>query len=60
MSGILKSLAAIAVIFVAGLATLMVFDVIPPDFFSAAIKKIVLTGVIIVLAVLALGFIMRK
>ncbi|MEM7431988.1 MAG: hypothetical protein AAF351_08610 [Pseudomonadota bacterium] len=60
MSGIMKSMAAIAVIFVAGLATLLVFGIIPTEIFSEALTKFLLAGVIIVLASVALGFIMRS
>lgn len=59
MTGIIKLAASIAVVVVAGLATLLVFDVIPPDVFSNAIKKILLTGTIAVLTAMALAFIMR-
>ena len=60
MTGILKLTASIAVVLVAGLAALLVFDVIPPDVFSTAVKKIVLTGAIAVLTAVALTFIMRS
>lgn len=59
MTGIFKFTASIAVLLVAGLATLLVFDVIPPDVFSVGVKKIVLTGAIAGLTAVALAFIMR-
>jgi integral membrane sensor domain MASE1 len=59
MTGIIKFTASIAVLLVAGLATLLVFDIIPPDVFSNAFKKVVLTGAITVLTAVALALIMR-
>ena len=59
MTGIIKFTASIAVILVAGLATLLVFDIIPPEYFSNAVRRIVLTGAIGVLTALAIAFIMR-
>ena len=59
MTGNIRLTASIAVLLVAGLATLLVFDIIPPDVFSNAIKKIVLTGAIASLTAIALAFIMR-
>ena len=59
MTGMFKLTASIAVILVAGLATLLVFDVIPPDVFSAGVKKILLVGIIVGLASAALAFIFR-
>jgi len=60
MTGILKLMASIAVVLVAGLAVMLVFDVIPPDVFGEAVRKIVLTGAIAALAALALAFISRS
>ena len=59
MTGIIKFTASIAVLLVAGLATLLVFDVIPADVFSVGVRKIVLTGIIVGLTAVALAFIMR-
>lgn len=59
MTGMIKLTAAIAVVLVAGLATLLVFDVIPPDVFSAGVKKILLVGSIFALTTVALAFIAR-
>ena len=59
MTGIIKLTASIAVILVAGLAMLMVFDIIPPDVFSIGVKKIVLAMVIARLTAAAIAFIMR-
>lgn len=60
MSGIMKMLAAIAVVLVAGLALLLVFDVISLDAFGAGVKKVVLVSTIIGLASAALAFIMNS
>lgn len=59
MTGIIKLTASIAVLLVAGLATLLVFDIIPPDVFSIGVKKIVLASAIAGLTAVALAFIMR-
>ena len=59
MEGIIKLMAAIAVILIAGLAMLMVFDIIPPDVFSVGVKKIVLATVITGLTAAAVAFIIR-
>ena len=59
MTGIIKFTASIAVLLVAGLATLLVFDIIPPDVFSQGVKKTILTGAIAGLTAVALAFIMR-
>lgn len=59
MTGILRLMASIAVVLVAGLAVLLVFDVIPPDVFGKAVRQIVLAGAIAALAALALAFISR-
>ena len=59
MTGIFKFVATVAVLLVAGLATLLVFDVIPPDVFSEVVRKVVLSGAIAALTAVALVFIMR-
>ena len=59
MTGIIKITASIAVLLVAVLAALLVFDVIPPDVFGESVKKIVLTGAIAGLTAVALALIMR-
>ena len=59
MTGIIKLAASIAVILVAGLAMLMVFDIIPPDVFSIGVEKIVLVAVIAGLTAAAVAFIIR-
>ena len=59
MSGIIKLTASIAILLVAGLAMLLVFDVIPPDVFSTGVKKILLVGIIVGLTSGALAFISR-
>ena len=40
MSGIVRLAASIVILLVAGLATALVFDVIPPDVFGDALKKL--------------------
>jgi hypothetical protein len=59
MTGMIKLTAAIAVILVAGLATLLVFEVIPAEVFSAGVKKVILVGIIFALTAGALAFIIR-
>lgn len=59
MSGIVKLLTAIAVVIVAGLALLLVFDVISFADFGANVKKVVLVGAILALASAALAFLMK-
>jgi len=59
MTGMIKLTASLAVVLVAGLATLLVFDIIPPEVFSVGVKKIVLLVVIVGLAAGAVAFIMR-
>lgn len=59
MSGMIKLTASVAILLVAGLAMLLVFDIIPPDVFSAGVKKILLVGIIVGLTSGALAFISR-
>ena len=59
MSGMIKLTAAIAILLVAGLAMLLVFDIIPPDVFSTGVKKVLLVGIIVGLTSGALAFISR-
>ena len=59
MSGIIKLTASFAILIVAGLATLLVFDIIPPDVFSAGVRKVLLVGIIFGLTAGALAFIAR-
>lgn len=59
MTGMIKLTASIAIVLVAGLATLMVFDIIPPDVFSDGVKKVILVGIIVGLTTGALAFIIR-
>lgn len=59
MTGIIKLTASIAILLVAGLATLLVFDVIPSDIFSAVVRKILLVAIIVGLTAGALAFISR-
>ena len=58
MSGTMKLLAAIGVVIVAGLALLVVFDVISFADFGENVKKLVLISAILALAAGALAFIM--
>ena len=60
MSGIMKLLAAIGVVIVAGLALLLVLDVISFADFGENVKKVVLVSAILALAAAALGFIMNS
>ena len=59
MTGMIKLTASIVILLVAGLATLLVFDVIPPDVFSTGVKKVLLVGIIAGLTAGALAFISR-
>lgn len=59
MTGMIKLTASIAIVLVAGLATLLVFDIIPPDVFSTGVKKILLVAIIAGLTAGALAFITR-
>lgn len=59
MSGIVRLSASIVILLVAGLATALVFDLIPPDVFSDALKKLLLTVVIAGLTIGALAFVAR-
>ena len=60
MSGILKLTLSTVILLVAFLAAALVFDVIPGEFFSEAVKKIVLTAAIGSLTVVALTFVFRS
>jgi len=59
MTGMIKLTASIAIVLVAGLATLLVFDIIPSDVFSSGVKKILLVAIIVGLTAGALAFITR-
>ena len=59
MSGMIRLTASIAILLVAGLAMLLIFDIIPPDIFSNWVKKILLVGIIVGLTAGALAFISR-
>ena len=59
MTGMIKLTASIAILLVAGLATLLVFDIIPSDLFSTGVKKVLLVAIIVGLTAGALGFITR-
>lgn len=59
MPGILKLVATVAVIVAAGLAMLLVFDIIPPETFSSGLRKTVLITIIFALASAAIAFITR-
>lgn len=59
MAGVMKLMASIAIVAIATVATLLVFDVIPPGVFSDVVKKVLLAGIIIALATAAITFIVR-
>ncbi len=59
MSGIIRLAASILILLVAGLATALIFDVIPADVFGEALKKILLTTAVAGLAIAALAFVAR-
>jgi len=59
MSGMIKLTASIAILLVAGLAILLVFDIIPPDVFSTGVRKVLLVGIIVGLTSGVLAFISR-
>lgn len=59
MPGMIRLTASIAILLVAGLAMLLIFDIIPPDIFSNWVKKILLVGIIVGLTAGALAFISR-
>ena len=59
MTGFFKLTASVVIVLVATLAMALVFDVIPGEWFSEAVKKILLVSVIVGLTVAAVAFIMR-
>lgn len=59
MAGVMKLMASLAIVAIAAVAMLLVFDVIPPGVFSDVVKKILLSGIIIALASAAIAFITR-
>lgn len=59
MTGFFKLTASVVIVLVAALAMALVFDVIPSEWFSEAVKKILLVSVIVGLTVAAVAFIMR-
>lgn len=59
MNGFLRLTVSLAIVLVALLATALVFDVIPGEFFSEAVKKIVLVSAIAGLTAAALAFVVR-
>ena len=56
LSGLLRIVAATAIVLIAGMAMLMVFDVIPQSTFSDLARKILLVGCVVGLAGVALAF----
>lgn len=59
MTAFYRLTASITIILVAVLAMALVFDAIPDEFFSEAVKRIVLAAVISVLTAAAVGFVVR-
>lgn len=59
MSGIIRLAVSILILLVAGLATALIFDVIPADVFGEALKKVLLTAAIAGLTIAALAFVAR-
>lgn len=59
MAGVLKLMASIAIVAIAAVATLLVFDIIPPGVFSDVVRKVLLAGIIVALASAAIVFIVR-
>ena len=59
MTGVVRLAASIVILLVAGLATALVFDLISPDVFGDALKKLLLTVVIAGLTIGALAFVAR-
>lgn len=59
MAGFIKLTASIVIVLVAILAMALVFDAIPGEWFSEAVKKILLASVIVGLTIAAVAFIMR-
>ena len=59
MAGVLRLLAMIAVLIVAALALLMIFDVIPREVFSAGLGKVVLSTLVIGLTAAAIAYLAR-
>lgn len=59
LTGILKLTASITVMLIAGLAILLVFDVIPEDVFSETLQRILMLVLIVGLTIGALAVIAR-
>lgn len=59
LTGSIKVIAAFAVLILAGLASLLVLDVIPQDLFKAALGKVLLLCLIGVATVAALWILVR-
>ena len=59
MTGTIKLTISIVVLLLAAMAILLVFGIIPAEFFGEATAKILLTAAIVGLAAAALTFIMR-
>ena len=59
ISGTLRIAASIAILLIAGLAVLMVFDIVPKETFTELTKKTALTAAIVGLAAVALGLVGR-
>jgi len=59
LAGVVKLISATIIFLVAGLAMLVILDVIPVDVFGVFAKKAVLIGSIILLASAAIALLMR-
>ncbi|MGB5306171.1 MAG: hypothetical protein WBO06_09870 [Gammaproteobacteria bacterium] len=58
--GVAKLIAATVIVLIAGLAVLVLFDVIPGDVFGTFAKKALLTASILLLASAAIALLMRS
>lgn len=59
LMGSIKVIVSLTILLVAGLAVLLVFDVIPQDMFSESVQRVALLAVIVGLATAALALIAR-
>jgi hypothetical protein len=59
LMGSIKVIVSLTILLIAGLAVLLVFDVIPEDMFSESVQRVALLAVIVGLATAALALIAR-
>lgn len=59
LMGSIKVIVSLTILLVAGLAVLLVFDVIPEDIFSESVQRVALLAMIVGLATAALALIAR-